>query len=205
MKRHADTRQPMTYDHRPIILIVLTILGWTACAKVTHDQMTVLARAQEVVRASDNLGQRIPSFKVGTLPVGDVIKQWRWDQPWAVRNEAGEVIRHMYAPDGPPPPSRSEGPQLTVIHDPQRGTIYETYFVQRTERLFDLPVRLHFYASRDAATPLFSLSFIDAAIPRCQQSRVSRGGIQSPGVTRALLESAEWVAVEWTSVPYEAC
>jgi hypothetical protein len=195
----------MIYDKLHVLLMLLTALIWPGCTKVTHDQMTVLGRAADIVRASDTLGQRIPSSKTGTLPVGDVIKQWRWDQPWTVRNDAGEAIRYMYAPDGAADPARGDGPQLTVIHDPQRGTIYEAYFVQRTDKVFDLPVKLHFYASRDAATPLFSLSFVDGAVPRCQQSRISRGGIQSPGVTRALLETADWVAVAWDSVPYQAC
>ncbi len=195
----------MTFAALRVLFVMLPILISSGCTKVTRDQMTVLGRAPDIVRGSDTIGARIPSWKTSALPVGDVIKQWRWDQPWTVRNEAGEAIRHLSAPDGAADSARGDGPQLTVIHDPQRGTIYEVYFVQRTDKVFDLPVKLHFYASRDAARPLFSLSFIDGTVPRCQQSRISRGGIQSPGVARALLESAEWVAVGWDSVPYEAC
>lgn len=202
---HTGPFHSMGNSFLRLTALSLTVLVWPSCAKVAQDHLSVLGTPQEVVRASRLLDRRIPTHKTGALPVGDVIKQWRWDTPWDIRNDAGDVIRQMYAPEGPPDLARDDGPQLTVIHDPQRGTIYEAYFVQRTGKVFDLPMTLYFYASRDAGSPLFSLSFKDAAVPRCQESRVSRGGIQSPGIARALLESAEWVAIGWDSVPYGAC
>jgi hypothetical protein len=187
---------------RPLV-IALIFLVVPGCTRTTSGTIPVGAPAgdQNVVRAARLDDRRIPAQKADTPATGDVIKQWRWDRPWEVRNAAGEVIRRMYAPD----PARQNGPTITVIDDPKRGTIYEAYFVQQTGKSFDLPMTLYFFGARDATTPLFSLSFTDTAIRNCQEGRVSRGGIQAPGIPRTLVESAEWVAVSWTSVPYGDC
>lgn len=181
---------------------VLFVLSGCAHSNQTAPPANEPAAVKDAVRAMRLLDHRIPARKTDVLPDGDVIKRWRWDKPWEIRNAAGEVIRRMDAPDGP---SNHDGPIITVIHDPQRGTIYEAYFVQRSTKTFDLPVTLSFFSGLDARTPLFTLSFTDVTLHRCQPGRVSRGGIQHPSIPRPLIESAEWAAVSWDSVPYGGC
>ncbi len=184
-----------------IALVAATMLAALGCAGTSRD----VSPGDPLVRAARLVDRRIPAHKADILPTGDVIKRWRSDAPWEIRSQAGEVIRRMYAPDGTASSATHDGPIITVIHDPQRGTIYEAHFLQRTGKVFDLPVTLHFFATRDAPTALFTLSFTDAALRHCQEGRVSRGGIKNPAIPRALLESADWVAVSWESVPYSGC
>ncbi|ALA57551.1 hypothetical protein [Nitrospira moscoviensis] len=200
------SREPTgTTIHSAILLpaMALAILAAVGCARTTSGKIPVGASGSEqnIVRAARLDDRRVAAHKTDASTTGDVIKQWRWDRPWEVRNAAGEVIRRMYGPDS----ARQIGPTITVIDDPKRGTIYEAHFVQQTGKRFDLPMTLYFFGARDASTPLFSLSFTDAALRNCQEGRVSRGGIQAPGIPRSLVESAEWVAVSWTSVPYHDC
>lgn len=195
MRRILSSSLPITF--------MATILVVTGCVRSISEKMPVggPATEQNVVRAARLDDRRIAAQRADVPSTGDVIKRWRWDRPWEVRNADGEVIRRMYAPDS----ARNNGPHITVIDDPQRGTIYEAHFVQQTGKAFDLPMTLYFFGARDADTPLFSLSVRDAALRNCQEGRVSRGGIQAPGIPRALVESAEWVAVSWSSVPYGEC
>lgn len=151
------------------------------------------------------LHQRIPLYKADILPSGDIIKRWRWREPWEVRTIDGSVIRRMYSPDWSLQTAEPTGPHITVIHDPQRGTIYEAYFVQKTEKTFNLPMTLYFFATRESQSPLFSLSFTDAATAQCQAGRVSRGSIQFPGIPLTVFEAAQWIGIGWQSATYGTC
>ena len=149
--------------------------------------------------------ERIFLYKTDTLPSGDIIKRWHWDKPWEVRHSDGTVLRRMHAPTWTPDAPNNEGPHVTVIQDPKRGTIYEAFFVQKTEAIFDLPMTLFFFATRDSQSPLFSLSFTDSTAGQCQATRVSRGSIKHPQVPQTVFEAAQWIGIGWQSTTYQRC
>jgi hypothetical protein len=149
--------------------------------------------------------ERMFLFKTHTLPAGDIIKRWHWDKPWEIRNNDGAVVRRMYSPEWSPDGPITEGPHITIIQDPQRGTIYEAFFVQRTEAIFDLPMTLFFFATRESQSPLFSLSFTDSTAAQCQPGRVSRGNIKLPQVPQTTFDTAQWIGIGWQSTTYQDC
>jgi len=165
----------------------------------------VVSGEGRTVLAVPLLDHRLYAHATDILPSGDIMKRWYWDAPWEVRGIDGSVIRRMYSPDWPSESTKDVGPSITVIHDPQRGTIYEAFFVQKTNAIFTLPVTLYFFATRESPTPVFSLSFGDATTKLCKDEPVSRGGIKSPGIAKSSLESVEWLGIGWGSTPYDLC
>lgn len=187
--------------------LVLTVLLSSGCSNsppLTGEGRVPLERT-DTVRETPLFQERIFLYKTNTLPSGDIIKRWHWDQPWEIRTADGTVLRRMYSPEWSPDATNTGGPYITVIQDPHRGTIYEAFFVQKTEAVFDLPMTLHFFATRESPSPLFSLSFVDSSAKPCQTGRVSRGGIKSPLVPQTLFETAQWIGIGWQSTVYRSC
>jgi hypothetical protein len=186
--------------------IIIALFG-TGCRQTAgYKTASVPASVtQKTVKPHPLPDQRVPLSKTDTLPAGDVIKRWHWDIPWEIRSADGTVIRWMRSPDWSNTTPMTGGPHITVIQDPRRGTIYEAFFVQRTEKVFDLPVTLYFFATRESPTPLFALPFTDPATIQCRPGQVSRGNIMHPAIPLALIESAAWVGVGWQSAAYEDC
>jgi hypothetical protein len=197
--------------HKPYIItmsaMLLVWLSTESCSTgINSGSKKFIAPINEdAVRAVPIPIGRVPLYKTNVLPAGDVIKRWRWDTPWEVTNSGGSIIRRMYSPDSMGGTAPTDGPHITLIQDPTRGTIYEAYFMQRTHRVFDLPMTLFFFATGESETPLFSFSFTDSAIDRCQVGRVSRGNIQFPGVPQVVFEAAQWVGIGWQSTPSRPC
>jgi hypothetical protein len=186
--------------------IVLPALVIAACSKGTVGSEGPRAVKQDPTVAAVSLHEgRVFQYKTDVLAAGDVMKRWHWDGPWEIRSTDGTLVRRMFAPDWSADAPKIEGPHLTVIQDPSRGTIYEAFFVQRTDRAFDLPMTLYFFATRDSQTPLFSLTFTDTTIKGCQSGRVSRGNVLSPGIAQSLIESAQWVAIGWGTAVLRSC
>ncbi len=186
---------------------LMVVLHGPGCGQpVPRDTVPVHATAQqERVRAVPMLPHRLYVYQTDRLPSGDLIKRWHWEAPWEIRTPDGRVVRRMYAPDWSPNTAKNGGPHMTIIQDPQRGTIYEAFFVQQSDRVFTLAVTLSFFADRDSPSPLFSLSFADSAGATCRPAQVSRGGIQAPGIPQAAIESAHWVGVGWEETPTHPC
>jgi hypothetical protein len=175
------------------------------CTSQSPRQESAVLTDKQQVAAVPLVGRRMYVYKTDILPSGDMMKRWHWDAAWEVRSVDGSVLRRMYSPDWSPENQKNDGPRITVIQDPLRGTIYEVFFVQQTNAVFSLPVTLHFFATRESPTPLFSLSLTDSTAKQCQEGRLSRGGIHTPGISRSLFESAEWVGIGWQGATYERC
>ena len=186
------------------ILVILLFAGCASGPPRTDPDIASSERTDTVV-ATPLLPERTFLYKTDTLPSGDIIKRWHWDKPWEIRNSEGAVLRRMYSPEWSPDTPHNEGPHITVIQDPKRGTIYEAFFVQTTEAIFDLPMTLFFFATRESRSPLFTLSFTDVTAVRCQAGRASRGNIKLPHVPQTIFETAQWVGIGWQSATYHNC
>lgn len=186
------------------ILVALSCAGCAGSLPQTgHD--TGSSEHTDTVVATPLLPERMFLYKTDTLPSGDVIKRWHWDKPWEIRNHQGAVLRRMYSPEWSPDTPHNEGPRITVIQDPKRGTIYEAFFVQTTEAIFDLPMTLFFFATRESRSPLFTLSFTDVTSAQCQPGRASRGSIKLPHIPQTIFDTAQWIGIGWQSATYQHC
>lgn len=188
-----------------VLAVTAVLLPGCSSSPSRMDDGPASSEKTDKVAGTPLFHERIFLYKTNTLPSGDIIKTWHWDKPWEVRNGDGAVLRRMYAPTWSRDAPNNEGPHITVIQDPKRGTIYEAFFVQKTEAIFDLPMTLFFFATRESQSPLFSLSFTDSTVKQCQAGQVSRGSIKLPHVPQTIFDTAQWIGIGWQSTTYQDC
>ena len=136
---------------------------------------------------------------------GNPVKRWEWDEPWYIRNDGRDVIRELRHPDYLTK-GDLRGPILTLVQDPQRGTIYNLVFVQRTWKVFSMPISIDFLDEAGSTQRLFVLDgFTDVTTPRCRNQRVDIGSIKVPMISQSLFDVAVWARPTTGGFHYGNC